>query len=342
MAEITIYTLAKELNMTPCMVSRAFNPSAKISEEKRRLVLETAQKYDFSPNKLASRLSMKTVRIGILINSRFNVNSEKMVSGIRSAHKELKDYKIQYDITVLNPLEDKYDDFCKAIDKYKDYDGVILSGMSSEDYTELINELYSINNNVVQVQAINPDTDYLFASKHDEKVASALAAEFLWNCIKWSYRKNVILFTGDVKSALHSNAAEAFKASCEAYGLKLLASIDMKDKDDELEKIIPDVFDLYGNEIDGIYITSGLSGALCRYLDENDYKVPLVTFDTYEDIKKYIYKGIISATIAQNVVNQMKVAFEMLVKHLISGADFPKTVYTDVQLVFKSNIHQFD
>jgi ABC-type sugar transport system substrate-binding protein len=285
---------------------------------------------------------MKTVRIGILISSKFQINSEKMVLGIKTAHEELKDYKIHYDITVLNPLEDLYDAYCKTVDKYKNYDGVILSGMSSGDYTELINELYSVNHNVVQVQAVNRDAEYLFASKHDERVASALAAEFLWNCIKGSERKNVILFTGDIKSTLHADAAEAFKSSCESYGLKILASIDMNDKEEELEKIVPDVFKLYSDEIDGIYITSGLSTALCRYLDENGYGVPLVTFDTHEDIKKYMCKGIISATIAQNVVNQMKLAFELLVKHLISGTEFPKIVYTDVQLVLKSNIHQFD
>ena len=45
MAEVTIYTIAKELNMSPSMVSRAFSPSGKVNEEKRRLILETAKKY---------------------------------------------------------------------------------------------------------------------------------------------------------------------------------------------------------------------------------------------------------------------------------------------------------
>ena len=46
LAETTIYTIASELGMTPSMVSRAFNPNARISKEKRQLVLETAKKYD--------------------------------------------------------------------------------------------------------------------------------------------------------------------------------------------------------------------------------------------------------------------------------------------------------
>ena len=53
-------------------------------------------------------------------------------------------------------------------------------------------------------------------------------------------------------------------------------------------------------------------------------------------------KGIISATIAQNVASQMENAFETLVKNLITGEVCPKILYTDIQLVLKSNMHQFD
>ena len=51
MAEkITIYTIAEETGLTPTAVSRAFNPSSRLDPEKRRLVLETAAKYGFTPN----------------------------------------------------------------------------------------------------------------------------------------------------------------------------------------------------------------------------------------------------------------------------------------------------
>lgn len=342
MHNVTIYTLAKELNMTPAMVSRAFNPNGKISEEKRRIVLEAAEKYNFSPNKFASRLSMKTVQIGILINSKFPVNTDKMISGVKNAYEKLKDYKIKYDITVMNSLVNKQSDYARIFHKYKDYDGIILTGMSSAKYTDMINELYKSNSNIVQVQAVNKSADYLFASKHNEEIASHLAAEFLYNCLKCCERKNILLFTGDKESALHSNAGAAFKEACEKLELNILDSVDMKDNEDYFTKIIPEIFVKYSNKIDGIYITSGFSVPLCRYIEENKIEVPLVCFDTYEEIKAYMEKGIISATISQNVASQMEVAFEMLVKYIITGEKCSKTIYTDVQLVLKSNINQFN
>ncbi len=342
MQNVTIYTLAEELNMTPSMVSRAFNPNGKISEEKRKIVLETAKKYDFSPNKFASRLSMRNVRIGILINGKFAINTEKMLTGVKNAYEKLKDYKIKYDIEIMNSDVNTLSDYRRVLMKYRECDGVLLTGMSSAKYTDMINELYKFNPNVVQVQAINKNADCLFASKHDEETASRLAAEFLYNCLKYKGRKNILLFTGDRESALHSDAEKAFKRACTELGLVVLDSIDMKDDEAYFAGILSNVFTKYENFTDGIYITSGFSVPLCRYIEENGIDVPCVCFDTYKDIESYMKKGIASATIAQNVTMQMESAFEMLVKHLITGEACPEKLYSDIQLVLKSNFHQFE
>ena len=342
MAKVTIYTIAEELNMTPSMVSRAFNPDGKINEEKRKLVLETAKKYGFMPNKFASRLSMGTIRIGVLINSKFKVNTDKMLSGIKSAFSVLKDYKLTYEVAVLNPGENKIEEYENVLEKYTDFDGIILTGLSADCYTEMINRLYKKNSNVVQVQAINENANYLFASKHDECVASQMAAEFLHNCLKGKTRKNALLFTGGLESKLHLSAANAFKLACAEYGMNFLECVDMKDSAEYFGEILQGIFQRHNGNIDAIYITSGISMPLCEYLEKEGLDIPFVAFDTYDEIKSYMKKGIISATISQNVTNQMEKAFELLVRHIIEGQKIPKTVYTDTQLVLKSNMHQFD
>ena len=342
LSDVTIYTLAKELGMTPSMVSRAFNPDAKISDEKRKTVLEAAKKYDFSPNKLASRLSMKNVKIGILINNRFEVNTNKMLRGIENAYEKLKDYKIKYDICLMDPYENSIDDYQKALSRYRDYDGVILSCMSSPEYTDIINGLYEYNKNIAQVQSVNNEVNHLFESKHNEETASGLAAEFLYNCLRKNERKNLLLFTGDGKSALHRMAGLYFKNSCDRLGMNVIESVDMKDDEEYFEKIIPGIMEKYAGHTDGIYITSGFSGPLCKYLEKTGLDIPFVAFDTYTGIKAYMKKGIISASIEQNVLFQMQTAFELLAEYLISGKKPPETVYTDIQVVLKSNMHQFE
>ena len=324
------------------MVSRAFNPKCKISKEKRQVVLEAAKKHNFSPNRLASRLSMRTVRIGIVINTRFSAGTTQMLKGIEAAYENLKDYKIEYHIQKFNPDINNLQDYKDFFSQHKNFDAIILAGMSSSRYTPVINELYKDVPCIAQVQAVNTKADYLFGSKHNEQTASCLAADFLSSCLKRNCRKNILLFTGDLDSSLHSSAKEAFTETAATYGLNVLDCIDMKDNVDYFEKIIPEVFAKYNDNLDGIYITSGFSEPLCKYLDENKSNSALVTFDTLEHIKKYLEKGVIDATISQNISRQMETAFEILVKHLITGEIPPKTVYTDLQVVLKSNIHQYN
>ena len=341
MSDITIYSLAEKLNMTPSMVSRALSPNGKISEEKRKLVLAAAKKYNFNPNKLASRLAMKPIRIGVVIVSKFEVNTKKMLLGIEAAHAQLKDYKIKYEVSVFShetPAKELQD----ALDIYQSFDGVILAGMSAGKYTNLIRALLTENKNVVQVQAINPDADCLFCSKHDEAVASALAAEMLSSCLTKSERKNILLFTGDLSSTVHQNAKKSFLSQCEALGMNLVRSVDMRDDEAYLESILPEIFSECEGMIDGIYITSGLSLPLCRYLEQMGRELPFVAFDTYEQIKDYMRRGIVTAAISQNIPHQMQIAFERLVHRVITAEECRKTVYTDVQLVLRANMHQFD
>ena len=342
MGEVTIYTIAEELNMTPSMVSRAFNPSGKINEEKRKLVLETAKKYNFSPNRFASRLSMKPIKIGVFIRSKFKVNSDRMLLGIKKAYEELKDYKVTYEIVLKNPLLEPNLDYEEELMKLKDCDGIILAGLSFDRYTETLNKLQAENEKIVQVQSVNENVKSLFTSKHSEEISSYLAADFLSSCLKRSTRKNILLFTGDKNNTQHTASEKFFIKACEERKMKVIESVSMMDSEPYFEEILPKVMKKHEKKIDGIYITSGFSAPLCKYIEKHGGDYPLVTFDLYESIREYLEKDIISATINQNVALQMGSAFTLLAKHLITGKRCPKMINTDIALVMKSNVHQYD
>ncbi len=66
----TIYDIAKELNITVSTVSRALNGFSTISDATKKAVAETAERLNYSPNKLASSLkSGKTNTIGVIVPS---------------------------------------------------------------------------------------------------------------------------------------------------------------------------------------------------------------------------------------------------------------------------------
>ncbi|MFD2285237.1 substrate-binding domain-containing protein [Pedobacter petrophilus] len=85
----TIYDIAKALNITVSTVSRALSGFPAISEATRKAVIETAEKLNYSPNKLASALkSGKTHIIGVIVPS---VQAHFFASIIHCIESGLKD-----------------------------------------------------------------------------------------------------------------------------------------------------------------------------------------------------------------------------------------------------------
>lgn len=59
--------IAEELNLSISTVSRALNNTGRVSEETRRRVMDTARKYNYSPNRIAQSLRQKKTNIVGLI-----------------------------------------------------------------------------------------------------------------------------------------------------------------------------------------------------------------------------------------------------------------------------------
>ena len=84
------------------------------------------------------------------------------------------------------------------------------------------------------MQAINKKADCFFRSKHNEETASNLAADFLYQTLKKSESKNILLFTGSQDSSLHLSAKK-----------NLLSLTEVED--DQLQKALKV---LYGETLD--------------------------------------------------------------------------------------------
>ena len=318
--------------MTPSMVSRALSPNGKVNEQKRQLVLKAAEKYNFIPNRMASRLSGDVIKIGVIINTNFKPIENEMADGIKEAYEELRDYKLEYKLFL--PGNDKKRTEA-AINKVKNCDAVIISGIHSE-YVDMLKDI----KNIVQVQNVNDKIDYLFASEQDLFLASEISAEFLADCLRFSKRKNIALFTGCLDSSVHAFSMESFKKAAAKNGLNIVKCSEVMDSEELLRAALPGTFE--GGEIDGAYITSGVSLSLCKYVKEHGLNIPLVTYDVYKELNEYIKDKTVSATIFQNAKGQAKTAFEKLVHYLIDNEMPPKRILTSVHLVMKSNLRLYE
>lgn len=99
----TIYDIAKKLDITAATVSRALNNNPKISENTRKLVLETAAKMNYKQNMLALALrSGKSNNIGVIVP---RIDSNFFASVIRGIEEEL--YPEGYHVIICQTHEDE-------------------------------------------------------------------------------------------------------------------------------------------------------------------------------------------------------------------------------------------
>ena len=336
----TIITIADELGVSPSTVSRAFNPKSKISNEARQRILQCAKRQNYVPNRTASRLSMREINIGVVYTSFYDLASDEFAKGIRDAYRELFDLKINLEFETLNYTTRTSDNLREILSRWENFDGVIVSGLSDPDEIAILNRYAKINRNIVLLQADIPEVDKLFVSCHDPAVSSRMAAEFIADCLKFSPRKDVVIFTGERRTGLHTEANDVFIRAAEELGLNVVGSFDMKDSPEMLKWQLYEMYVKQGMRPAGVYITSGKSIELCKFIKENELseRTVLVTFDVYPELNEYLKSGVITATIYQNLYKQAKNAFINLVKYVIGQIDVGNFISPAPELVLKSNL----
>jgi LacI family transcriptional regulator len=101
--KVTIYDIAKKLDITAATVSRALNNNPKISPATRKLVLEAAAKMNYKQNKLAQALrSGKSNNVGVIVP---RIDSNFFASVIRGIEEEL--HPEGYQVIICQTHEDE-------------------------------------------------------------------------------------------------------------------------------------------------------------------------------------------------------------------------------------------
>ena len=336
--KITIYTLAEELQMTPSAVSRAFTPNTRLDPEKRKRILEAADRYGFRPNRMASRLSMDTVQIGILIYGGFFPFYQKIEEGIRAAHARLVDYKIECDMRIL-PREQYSREDCAAVLQdfvQKKYGGVVVCGLYDTNILKIVSDSSS---KLVSVHYPLPREMCLFSSTHSFTMAGQMAADILQIC----GRKRLLLFTGDQSSVVHSRIRDSFLKQAEHCSMQVTEICDfpetMKDWSETAEGFIAE----RKGTFDGIYITTGRSIDICRAVKKQyaPGEITVIATDIYTEITEYIEDGTVSACLFQNQYAQAETAFEVLAKYLIKHTDIPEDKALTPLYITRSNYIEY-
>lgn len=212
--KVTIYHISKRLKISAATVSRALNGSPKISEETKKLVLETAKAMNYKQNRLAQALkSGKTNNVGVIVPY---INHSFFASVIRGIEEELspKGYHViicQTHENVANEIDQintllntQIDGIFLSVSRTTQDIGHILKVI--EEQTPLV--FFDRKKEVPGISAVTID---------DEK-GGFLATEHLiqQGC------KSIAHFSGDLNLEIYRNRYEGYLKALKKYNLKPL------------------------------------------------------------------------------------------------------------------------
>ena len=340
--KVTVYTLAEELGVSVAAISRAFDPKSRLSREKREMILKTAASYGYKPNRMASRLSMEPIRIGVLNFSYIKNFYDEIQNGIVSAYNDLKDYKIECDMRVLQRGERTMREALDVLDEFheKRYDGVIISGIYEDCVIEYIDRLAKAGIQVATVQYNLEKSNRLFASLSNHQVIGQMAAELCGMLLHNNSAKKTVMFTGNKESLTHQTLIESFCAAAPSNGFTVTEIYDTKDRAECAEELIQEAFSEHP-DLAAIYASSANSIPICRYLEEHGLsnKIVFVASDVFDELYPYIENGTVNATIYQDPFRMGYDALDLLYHAIADGKTVNRCICSTPRIVLSSNLH---
>ena len=296
---VSVKDIAKKLNISLSTVHKALTGKPGVGEERRRQVLETAHEMGYTVNPVAQCLSRKDMKIGIFMPSQWQEYFGSMRDGMKKELEELEKYKVKgyfYDISsdfsesgagcALEWLSQNAVDALIYCPSMYDLNEAFVSAVKKSGIP-----VFLAGDGVCELESVSKiETDAVLAAK--------LAADFL-RCVHPDGAKAAV-FTGTLRIKNHREKAEAFTERLESFGGKVLHVCETYEDEKKIYDYIKEIAE--AGDINSVYAATATSLPICRFIEENglENKISLVCTDIFEELRYYMKKGIVKASVFQN------------------------------------------
>jgi Transcriptional regulators len=343
MRKVTIYDVAKALDVSPATVTRALNNLPKVGAEKRELIIKTAAEMGYTPNRAATSLSRKEVRIEVVIYGSIAEFYDKILEGVNAAYETLKDFNLKVNKHVMDKTEFGEEAVCELLTKLRKKEPSAVLIYSVSDTEEIALAVDELIRSGIPVMVVNSDISTIHSHyfvRPDGEMAGRMAAEILdWITVK----KNICFFMGDRNTGILRHNNLGFLKEAEERKLNIVGKFY---DDGSAEKAINYFIQFVRTdmqEVDGIYINSAVSNAICEEFYKrgllDHYKI--VASDMGKSTVKYISEGLMPATIFQNPYKQGSEGLIRIYEIAAERKEYDKIKLINPIIVCKSNVDYY-
>lgn len=210
---VTIYDIARKLNITASSVSRALNNSSHVNEKTKELVIKTAAELNYKPNTLASNLRKgKSQTIGVVvprINQNFFAN---VIAGIESVT-----YQRGYNLVICQS-DETHDKEIQCINTLMNQhvDCIVISvSAEGDDYSHLQNVI-DHHIQLIQFDRVAENLETLKVINDNE----AASLEAVSHMIAQGY-KHIGLLEGPQNLAIFRQRKQGYLRALQQHGLSI-------------------------------------------------------------------------------------------------------------------------
>ena len=337
MRRVTIKDLASELNVSLNTINKALNNKPGVSEKTRQKIMETADRMGYRVNRVAQSLAHNPVCFGIIMPEEWPEYYGFLKQGIDLELNSLSDYNISGKYYMVPGPHSKKETSQAIRNCVRDHmRAIIICPPQDSDDLSYVNDLNSSNLPVIVLGADLPGINKLSSVRVNAYISGHLAAEYMnWLVGK---DKSIAVYIGNKDFNDHKEKVDGFSEEAKAKRLRLEGVFETQD-DPELAYFLTGKLVKERADLGGIYIATGNSIAVCKYMEENAVGgIRIIATDIFDEIKEYMKRDIIQGVIYQDPVKQGRYAVKAIYRTLFENTSVEKNIWITPQLVLKSNM----
>lgn len=337
-----IREIAEALGTSIGTVDRALHGRSGVSARTKARVLRMAQQLGYKPNIAARSLKLnRSLRIAAVLPREIAAFFDPLRAGIRAAADETVGTQLTLDF-VDYPRMGSGDRAALDSAAAKHYDGILLVPFRPRDLAEVMRRIVAQGTPMLCVASDAPDSGRIGCVTVDAYTSGALAAELLSHKLQTPSR--VATITGELATFDHAEKLRGFAASLAmlAPHLTLLPVVETHESPEDAYRQTVALL-RSRTRPDAIYISTANSLPVLRALEENKLlgRVQVITTDLFHELVPLLESGKVLATLYQRPEAQGKLAFEILVAHLMDKDKPTRTHRFAPHIILRSNLSLF-
>lgn len=337
---LTIKELAKQIGISPATLDRVLNNRGNVKRQTYEKVMDKIKELNYMPNRSASFLSRKNEYAMAIVFPELPEYFWKQVErGINIAIEEFRDFGLH--VSVIR--SDKYDlePQKKTVEQLIDsgkYDAIAISPNDPQEMADIIDHGVDQGMAICTFNSDSPLSKRLFYVGCDYRIAGRLAADAL--CKFVGHKTKVGLVMSYTNFQMQQKVTGFREVVAEYDHIDMVGPLKLSQEDYES----PEMFADYFREVDGVYVSSAKLDVVGKHLEDLELDNPpiLIGHDMTEETYQLMKKGIVTATICQDPVNQGYLTVKSMFDYLVSGYKGGiKENITKLELVTKENARYY-